>query len=166
MESQLINALCNWNLCTELPVSAFDSLLSEIYAGIQTYNDAKHFAISAKVPEFSNKNRTLVIQYSIKFEQEIECGGGYIKLMSGYVNQKKFGGDTPYRSVNTLPCIYILFISVYVLSVFEGLNMPGGARISSAYTRNPAKSCWIWIYTFLYALINYAHRERKRCWQH
>ncbi|KAK6930522.1 Calreticulin/calnexin [Dillenia turbinata] len=64
--------------------------------GIQTYNDAKHFAISAKIPEFSNKNRTLVVQYSIKFEQDIECGGGYIKLLSGYVNQKKFGGDTPY----------------------------------------------------------------------
>jgi calreticulin len=49
--------------------------------------DARHFAISAKFPEFSNKNRTLVVQYSIKFEQGIECGGGYIKLMSGYVNQ-------------------------------------------------------------------------------
>lgn len=70
------------------------------FAGIQTSNDAKHFAISAKVPEFSNKNRTLVVQYSIKFEQDIECGGGYIKLLSGYVNQKKFGGDTPYRFVS------------------------------------------------------------------
>ncbi|KAL8159223.1 hypothetical protein V2J09_000760 [Rumex salicifolius] len=65
--------------------------------GIQTSSDAKHFAISAKLPEeFSNKNRTLVLQYSVKFEQEIECGGGYIKLLLGYVNQKKFGGDTPY----------------------------------------------------------------------
>ncbi|KAF7843790.1 calreticulin-3 [Senna tora] len=66
--------------------------------GIQTYNDAKHYAISAKIPEFSNKNRTLVVQYSIKFEQDIECGGGYVKLLSGYVNQKKFGGDTPYSA--------------------------------------------------------------------
>lgn len=76
-------------------------LLEDIlnFAGIQTSSDAKHFAISAKIPEFTNKNRTLVIQYSIKFEQEIECGGGYIKLLSGFVNQKKFGGDTPYRFV-------------------------------------------------------------------
>jgi len=66
-------------------------------SGIQTTMDARHFAISAKFPQFSNKNRTLVVQYSIKFEQDIECGGGYIKLMSGYVNQKKFSGDTPYR---------------------------------------------------------------------
>ncbi|XP_021772305.1 calreticulin-3-like [Chenopodium quinoa] len=64
--------------------------------GIQTSIDAKHSAVSAKIPEFTNKNRTLVLQYSIKFEQDIECGGGYIKLLSGFVNQKKFGGDTPY----------------------------------------------------------------------
>ncbi|XP_042502023.1 calreticulin-3 isoform X2 [Macadamia integrifolia] len=64
--------------------------------GIQTSTDARHFAISAKIPEFSNKDRTLVLQYSVRFEQDIECGGGYIKLLSGYVNQKKFSGDTPY----------------------------------------------------------------------
>ena len=76
--------------------------MGEKLSGIQTYPDARHFAISAKIPEFSNKNRTLVVQYSIKFEQDIECGGGYIKLMSGYVNQKKFGGDTPYRFATLL----------------------------------------------------------------
>jgi calreticulin len=73
-----------------------------IFSGIQTTGDAKHFAISAKFPQFSNKDRTLVIQYSLKIEQDIECGGAYIKLMSGYLNQKKFGGDTPYRSVCSL----------------------------------------------------------------
>ncbi|KAJ7568649.1 hypothetical protein O6H91_01G042100 [Diphasiastrum complanatum] len=64
--------------------------------GIQTYPDARYFAISARFPQFSNKNRTLVIQYSVKHEQKIECGGGYIKVLSGYLNQKKFSGDTPY----------------------------------------------------------------------
>ncbi|RZC51450.1 hypothetical protein C5167_019871 [Papaver somniferum] len=29
-------------------------------------------------------------------EQDIKCDAGYNKLLSGYVNQKKFGGDTPY----------------------------------------------------------------------
>lgn len=75
-------------------------------AGIQTTKDAKHFAISAKFPEFNNKNRTLVVQYSVKFEQDIECGGGYIKLLSGYVNQKKFGADTPYRYAIILEKIF------------------------------------------------------------
>lgn len=92
-------------------------LASKFISGIQTTTDARHFAISAKIPEFSNKNRTLVLQYSIRLEQDIECGGGYIKLLSGYVNQKKFGGDTPYRYTNlqsVLGCISINF-SPYML---------------------------------------------------
>lgn len=72
--------------------------------GIQTHPDARFFAISTKFPQpFSNKGRTLVLQYTVKHEQKIECGGGYVKLMSGYVNQKKFSGDTPYR-YGTQPC--------------------------------------------------------------
>lgn len=96
-----------------LPYSVW-SLCSLWHSGIQTTLDARHFAISAKIPEFSNKGRTLVLQYSIKFEQDIECGGGYIKLMSGYVNQKKFSGDTPYRYVLTYRISnsykYLLFV--------------------------------------------------------
>lgn len=84
-------------------------------AGLQTYNDAKHYAISSKFPEFSNKNRTLVVQYSIKFEQDIECGGGYIKLLSGYVNQKRFGGDTPYRYAIYLSSDFILLFCVILM---------------------------------------------------
>lgn len=86
--------------CHGLFHASYDYLhCATIFSGIQTTGDAKHFAISAKFPEFSNKGRTLVIQYSLKIEQDIECGGAYIKLMSGYLNQKKFGGDTPYRSI-------------------------------------------------------------------
>ncbi|CAA6673062.1 unnamed protein product [Spirodela intermedia] len=64
--------------------------------GIQTNPDYRFFAISAQFPEFSNKEKTLVIQYSVKHEQKLDCGGGYIKLLSGDVDQKKFGGDTDY----------------------------------------------------------------------
>jgi calreticulin len=91
--------------------------LCDLVVGIQTSNDAKHFAISAKIPEFSNKNRTLVFQYSVKFEQEIECGGGYMKLLSGFVNQKKFGGDTPYRCVAS-SCIMFTTTNFPPLSTF------------------------------------------------
>ena len=55
-----------------------------------------------------------MVQYSIKFEQDIECGGGYIKLLSGYINQKKFGGDTPYRFVGFL---YLLSSNDSILSL-------------------------------------------------
>ncbi|KAK4406749.1 Calreticulin-1 [Sesamum angolense] len=43
-----------------------------------------------------NKDKTLVFQFSVKHEQKLDCGGGYMKLLSGEVDQKKFGGDTPY----------------------------------------------------------------------
>ncbi|KAJ6799988.1 calreticulin-like [Iris pallida] len=64
--------------------------------GIQTYPDYRFFAISAQFPEFSNKDKTLVFQFSVKHEQKLDCGGGYMKLLSGDVDQKKFGGETPY----------------------------------------------------------------------
>ncbi|KAJ6377750.1 hypothetical protein OIU78_028053 [Salix suchowensis] len=93
--------------------------------GIQTYNDAKHYAISAKIsPEFSNKNRTLVVQYSIKIEQDIECGGGYIKLLSGYVNQKKFGGDTPYSFMFGPDICGTQTKKLHVIMSYQGQNYP------------------------------------------
>ncbi|XP_020240461.1 calreticulin [Cajanus cajan] len=64
--------------------------------GIQTSEDYRFYAISAEYPEFSNKDKTLVFQFSVKHEQKLDCGGGYMKLLSGDVDQKQFGGDTPY----------------------------------------------------------------------
>ncbi|XP_068636740.1 calreticulin-like [Aristolochia californica] len=64
--------------------------------GIQTSKDYRFYAISAEFPEFSNKGRTLVFQFSVKHEQKLDCGGGYMKLLSGKLDQKQFGGDTPY----------------------------------------------------------------------
>ncbi|XP_060183975.1 calreticulin-3-like [Lycium barbarum] len=92
--------------------------------GLQTTSDAKHFALSAKIPEFSNKNRTLVVQYSIKFEQDIECGGGYIKLLSGYVNQKKFGGDTPYSFMFGPDICGTQTKKLHVILSYQGQNYP------------------------------------------
>ncbi|KAF3614212.1 Calreticulin [Capsicum annuum] len=92
--------------------------------GIQTTTDARHFAISAKIPEFSNKNRTLVVQYSIKFEQDIECGGGYLKLHSGYVNQKKYGGDTPYSMMFGPDLCGTQTKKLHVILSYQGQNYP------------------------------------------
>ncbi|KAL5158674.1 Non-specific phospholipase C1 [Glycine soja] len=45
-------------------------------------------------PEFSNKDKTLVFQFSVKHEQKLDCGGGYMKLLSG---------DIPFTKVVLLP---------------------------------------------------------------
>ncbi|CAN1136182.1 unnamed protein product, partial [Linum perenne] len=65
--------------------------------GIQTTRDYIFYAISAEYPELSNKDRTLVFQFSVKHEQKLDCGGGYMKLLGGDVDKTKFDGDTPYR---------------------------------------------------------------------
>lgn len=37
------------------------------------------------------------MQYVVKHEQRIDCGGAYIKLLGPDVDQASFGGDTPYQ---------------------------------------------------------------------
>jgi len=65
--------------------------------GIQTSEDARFYQISAKLPKFSNKGKDLVIQYSTKFDQVIDCGGAYIKLLPPGLDQTKFEGESPYN---------------------------------------------------------------------
>lgn len=48
--------------------------------GLQTAEDYRFYAVSAPVTPFSNKDKDLVVQYSVKNEQNIDCGGGYLKV--------------------------------------------------------------------------------------
>ncbi|RZS04997.1 hypothetical protein BHM03_00035405 [Ensete ventricosum] len=77
-------------------IASAEVYFEERFGGIQTTEDFRFYAISSEFPEFSNKDKTLVLQFSVKHEQKLDCGGGYIKLISGEIDQKKFGGDTPY----------------------------------------------------------------------
>jgi calreticulin len=65
--------------------------------GLQTTQDARFYQISSEIKEFSNKGKTLVLQFSIKHEQNIDCGGGYIKLLPAGLNQEQFNGDSDYN---------------------------------------------------------------------
>ncbi|XP_064607236.1 calreticulin-like [Liolophura sinensis] len=64
--------------------------------GIQTSQDARFYGISSKFDSFSNKDKTLVLQFTVKHEQNIDCGGGYAKLFNSELDQKNMHGDTPY----------------------------------------------------------------------
>jgi len=66
-------------------------------AGLQTSEDARFYHYTATFPEFSNKDKTLVLQYSIKNEQSIDCGGMYLKLHPAGINQVNYDGDTDYN---------------------------------------------------------------------
>merc|ERR1712196_542755 len=70
---------------------------AEAGKGLQTSQDAKFYAISAKTKEISNEGKTLVIQYSVKHEQDIDCGGGYLKIAPSDAQGEKFTGDSKYN---------------------------------------------------------------------
>lgn len=67
--------------------------------GIQTSQDARFYALSSKFEDkaFSNEGKDLVIQYTVKHEQNIDCGGGYIKLFDCGLDQTDLHGESPYR---------------------------------------------------------------------
>merc|ERR1719379_2095310 len=67
----------------------------EAAKGLQTSQDAKFYAISTTHKEFSNEGKTLVVQFTVKHEQDIDCGGGYLKL--GAFEPEKFEGSSEYN---------------------------------------------------------------------
>ncbi|KAJ1561128.1 hypothetical protein HK096_005893, partial [Nowakowskiella sp. JEL0078] len=65
--------------------------------GLRTTQDAKHYAITAPLDEiFDNKDKDLVIQFTVKNEQTVDCAGGYIKLIPDGIDPLDFHGETPY----------------------------------------------------------------------
>merc|ERR1712224_378224 len=65
--------------------------------GIQTQEDSKFFGISAGFDSFSNKGKDLIIQYQAKYEKDVECGGGYVKIGPKMSDPTTFGDPTAYN---------------------------------------------------------------------
>lgn len=65
--------------------------------GLQTSQDARFYAVSRKFTPFTNKDKPLVIQFSVKHEQNIDCGGGYLKVFDCKLDGEKMHGESPYE---------------------------------------------------------------------
>merc|ERR1712224_923748 len=65
--------------------------------GIQTSEDSKFFGIAASFPSFSNEGKDLIIQYQAKYEKDVECGGGYVKIGPKMSDPTTFGDPTAYN---------------------------------------------------------------------
>lgn len=66
------------------------------YSGLQTSQDARFYATSARFEPFSNEGKSLVIQFSVKHEQKIDCGGGYVKVFPADLDQTAMHGESSY----------------------------------------------------------------------
>eukprot|EP00300_Choanocystis_sp_HF-7_P024374 c25809_g1_i1.p2 GENE.c25809_g1_i1~~c25809_g1_i1.p2 ORF type:complete len:417 (-),score=120.18 c25809_g1_i1:21-1097(-) len=64
--------------------------------GIKTGTDARFYGLSAKFASFSNEGKDLIFQFTVAHQQNIDCGGAYLKLLPAGFDQAAFGGDTPY----------------------------------------------------------------------
>lgn len=67
--------------------------------GLVLKDKAAHHAISAKFDQpIDNKDDTLVVQYEVKLQAGLECGGAYMKLLreNADLHQEEFSNASPY----------------------------------------------------------------------
>jgi len=82
---------------------SFELSAGKLYAdaenkGLRTSQDAKFYAQSAKFPKsFSNKGKDLVVQFSVKHDQKIDCGGGYVKVFPADFDPEDMHGESQYN---------------------------------------------------------------------
>jgi len=93
--------------------------------GIKTSQDARFYAISTKFDEnkFSNEGKDLVIQYTVKHEQNIDCGGGYLKLFDCALDQKQLHGESPYLLMFGPDICGSATKKVHVIFNYKGKNL-------------------------------------------
>lgn len=112
--------------------------------GIQTSQDARFYGISAKFDKpFSNEDKDLVIQFTVKHEQNIDCGGGYAKVFSKDLDQKDMHGETPYMIMFGPDICGPGTKKVHVIFNYKGKNL---------LTKKDIR-CKDDVYTHLYTLI-------------
>ncbi|CAL8269372.1 unnamed protein product [Arctogadus glacialis] len=69
---------------------------AEADKGVQTSQDARFYAVSSRFEPFSNEGKPLVVQFTVKHEQKIDCGGGYVKIFPADLDQTNMHGDSQY----------------------------------------------------------------------
>jgi Calreticulin family len=89
----------------------------EATKGIQTSQDSRFYGLIAPLSEPFTQEKDLVLQFSVKHENKLDCGGADIKLLGPDVDTDSFGGDTPYQVYHTIlsnhhysiaSCLFIL----------------------------------------------------------
>lgn len=69
---------------------------AKINQGLRSTEDAKFYGAATEIAEgVQNKDKDLVVSMSVKHEQGIGCGGGYIKI-GPQMDLKKLNGDSEY----------------------------------------------------------------------
>ncbi|KJE97051.1 calreticulin [Capsaspora owczarzaki ATCC 30864] len=95
----------------------------EVQKGIQTAQDARFYGISAKLDTpASNAEKPVIIQFQVKHEQKIDCGGGYVKVFGSDLSQTEMVGDTPYHIMFGPDICGSSTKRVHVIFNYKGVN--------------------------------------------
>jgi calreticulin len=89
--------------------------------GMKTQPDASFFSFSKSFPTFSNEGKTLVFSFSISHPQNIDCGGGYLKLLPAF-ELADFDGETPYN-IMFGPDICGATKKIHLIFSYKGKNL-------------------------------------------
>jgi len=93
--------------------------------GIQTSEDARFYSVARKFDKTldTNEGKTLVVQFSVKHEQNIDCGGGYVKVMTDDADLADFHGETPYHIMFGPDICGFGTKKVHVIFNYKGKNL-------------------------------------------
>jgi len=106
---------------------AFDLHAGKIVAdadnkGLRTSQDAKFYARSAKFDKFSNAGKDIAIQFSVKHDQKIDCGGGYVKLFPAEFEPEDLHGESSYNVMFGPDICGYSTKKVHVIFNYDGKN--------------------------------------------
>jgi calreticulin len=92
--------------------------------GIKTGPDASFFGITSPLSApLVNDGKDLVVSYTVKHEQHVDCGGSYIKLLPGGFEAKKFSGETPYALMFGPDVCGTSTRKTHVIFTYKGKNL-------------------------------------------
>lgn len=93
--------------------------------GIKTSEDARFYAVSRKFEDtkFDNLDKDLILQFSVKHEQSIDCGGGYLKLFDCSLDQEQMHGDSEYKIMFGPDICGPATKKVHVIFNYKGKNL-------------------------------------------
>jgi len=96
---------------------------AEADVGVQTSQDAKFYMMSRNFDKFSNEGKSIYVQYRVKFEQTIDCGGGYLKLFPSTLDGEKMDGESTYNVMFGPDICGYSTKKVHVIFGHEGENL-------------------------------------------
>jgi calreticulin len=64
---------------------------------LATTVDHRFYGASASFEPFSNEDKTLVVQFQARYDKDVNCGGGYLKIGPKMEDAEQFGDPTAYN---------------------------------------------------------------------